>query len=187
VNPVTHALLGWAIAGPSGGLSRRERAWIVAAAVAPDLDGLGLIAEIATRESREPLYWWSEYHHRLGHNLGACLLVTALAAVALRRFWPVLLVAVSFHLHLLGDLVGARGPDGYQWPIPYLLPFSSRPELTVPWQWELNAWPNVVISVGLLAFTFWLAWRTGRSPLELVSRRANLAFVKTLRTRWPRV
>ncbi len=28
-----------------------------------------------------------------------------------------LLVLFSFHLHLLGDLVGARGPDGDQWPI----------------------------------------------------------------------
>ena len=53
-----------------------------------------------------------------------------------------------------------------------------RPGLTVPWPWQLNAWPNVMISVGLLAFTFRLAWRTGRSPIGLVSRQADLAFVQ---------
>ncbi|MGZ8812133.1 MAG: hypothetical protein ACXW29_13415, partial [Thermoanaerobaculia bacterium] len=47
----------------------RERAAIVIASVAPDLDGFGLLFELATRDTARPLLWWSEYHHALGHNL----------------------------------------------------------------------------------------------------------------------
>jgi hypothetical protein len=92
----------------------------------------------------------------------------------------------SVHLHLLGDLLGSRGPDGYQWPIPYLWPFSGAADLVVPFQWQLNAWPNVVISLILLAHLFWLAWDRGSSPLELISARANEAFVQALHVRFRR-
>jgi len=43
--------------------------------------------------------------------------------------WKVALLAfVSFHLHLAEDILGSRGPDGYQWPIRYLKPFSQAAE-----------------------------------------------------------
>jgi hypothetical protein len=129
MSPVTHLLLGWATANAAN-LNRRERAMVTIAGVIPDADGFGLVAEIATRDSAHPLMWWSEYHHVLGHNIGFCLLVTAAGyALATRRTLTTSLVFLSFHLHLLGDLVGARGPDGEQWPIPYLSPFSAA------WQW----------------------------------------------------
>ena len=95
-----------------------------------------------------------------------------------------MLALVSFHLHLLGDIVGARGPDGDQWPIPYLLPFSHTWQLAWPGQWELNAWPNFLITILLLSLAFHLAWRRGHSPLELVSTRANGEFVTALRDRF---
>jgi inner membrane protein len=96
------------------------------------------------------------------------------------------LALVSFHLHLIEDLAGSRGPDGYQWPIPYLKPFSSALQLTWQGQWGLNAWQNVVITATLLIATFWLAWRHGFSPLEMVSSKADAAFVGVLRRRVPR-
>jgi hypothetical protein len=94
-----------------------------------------------------------------------------------------LLVFLSFHLHLLCDLVGARGPDGYQWPIPYLKPFSSALQLSWHGQWFLNAWQNFLITGTLLAASLWIAWKYESSPLELVSANANQTLVRALRRR----
>jgi len=91
---------------------------------------------------------------------------------------------LAFHLHLLGDLVGSRGPDGYQWPIPYLYPFSAQWTLAWPGQWELNAWPNILITALVLGITLYLAWKRGCSPLEMVSLKADAAFVTGLRKRF---
>lgn len=186
MNVLTHALIGWSVATAVPSLARKECAWVVAAAVASDLDGLGLFAELATRGSDQPLFWWSEYHHVIGHNLLFAVVLAAIAGLVTRKGLVALLVAAMVHLHLLCDLVGSRGPDGYQWPIPYLWPFSDSPALTVAWQWQLNAWPNVLLGVSLLAYTLWFAWRSGSSPLELVSVRANDIFVRTLRSRFYR-
>lgn len=183
MNPITHALTGWSLASCRPSFSLHERAWVTAAALAPDLDGLGIVVELATRNTAEPLYWWSEYHHVLGHNLlFASLLATAAWAVT-RRLIVAAFVFAAVHVHLLGDLLGSRGPDGYQWPIPYLWPFSDTASFVVPFQWALNAWPNIAISVILLAHLFWLAWKRGTSPIEFISTRANAAFIRTLRAR----
>jgi inner membrane protein len=185
MSPVTHFLLGW-VAANSAKLNRRERAAVTIAGVIPDVDGFGLVAEVITRNSTHPLTWWSDYHHVLGHNIGFCLLVTAVSyAVATRRRLTASLVFLSFHLHLLGDLVGALGPDGEQWPIPYLSPFSAAWRWTWSGQWPLNAWPNLVITAVLLGVTLWLAWRRGYSPLEMFSQRADAVFVDALRHRFP--
>lgn len=186
MNPATHLLIGWTVANAAP-LNRRERALVTVAGIVPDVDGLGIVAELATRETTRPLLWWSEYHHVLGHNLVFGLVYTAVAlAFATKRWRTAALVLLSFHLHLLGDIVGARGPDGDQWPIPYLVPFTSSVELVWQGQWHLNAWPNFAITGVLLALTFYLAWKRGFSPLEMVSRKADAAFVATLRRRFPR-
>ncbi|MFQ5989578.1 MAG: metal-dependent hydrolase [Candidatus Methylomirabilales bacterium] len=185
MSPVTHFLMGWVVAN-SDGLNRRERATVTLASIAPDIDGLGAIAEKLTRGWDRPLLWFSEYHHVLAHNLGCALLVAAASFMLATRRWKTAALAfLSFHLHLLGDLVGGRGPDGYQWPIPYLIPFSNAWQWSWQGQWELDAWPNFVITGVLLAITFYLAWKRGYSPLEMVSTRADRAFVETLRHRFP--
>jgi inner membrane protein len=83
-------------------------------------------------------------------------------------------------------VVGSRGPEGYQWPIPYLAPFSSSLQLVWRGQWGLNAWQNILITIVLLMITLWLAWRRGFSPLETVSAKADSALVAALRQRYPR-
>jgi hypothetical protein len=221
MSPVTHFLAGWLLASVrSHGrplLTRREKALVVAASVAPDIDGLGIIPELLTRNSSHPLLWFSRYHHSL-HNLGFALLCTVAALLiaglpnfafgsAMRDSGPpdcaafaragvgrrpipthpwltAALVFLSFHLHLLCDLIGSRGPDGDQWPIPYLQPFSNALQLTWHGQWALNGWPNLAITVLLLLTTVWLAWRLETSPLELFSGPANRAFARTLRQRF---
>jgi hypothetical protein len=181
VHPITHLLIGWTLAQVVP-LTRRDRRLVTLAGVVPDIDGLGLIAELLTRDSPHPLLWWSASHHVLAHNVGAALVVAGVVGcVAHRRWLCAALATVSFHLHLLGDLIGARGPDGYQWPIPYLLPFSDTWQWTWAGQWALNAWPNLVITGLLLGLTGALTWWRGCSPLELISPRADLALVGVLR------
>lgn len=209
MSPVTHFFAGWLLASATP-LSRREKAAVVFAGLAPDLDGLGIISELLTRPGSasaralahigisHPLPWFSDYHHTL-HTLAFALLVTLAAWLCsssadftfgrairkptgpVRPLATALLAFLSFHLHLFCDLIGSRGPDGYQWPIPYLRPFSSRLQLTWGVQWNLNGWQNVLITSGLLYLTFWLGQRRGSSPLELISVNANQAFVQAIR------
>ncbi|HEY2168550.1 MAG TPA: metal-dependent hydrolase [Candidatus Angelobacter sp.] len=218
MSPVTHFFAGWLLASvsPTGRpttLTRREKALVVAAAVAPDLDGLGIIPELLTRNTSHPLMWFSQYHHSL-HTLAFALVCTLAAYVIagplassgsfsdftsgpairgpqapIRRSTShpgltAFLVFISFHLHILCDLIGARGPDGDQWPIPYLKPFSNTLQLTWHGQWALNAWQNFLITGLFLVATFWIAWRYAASPLELVSQPANQALTRTLRQRF---
>jgi inner membrane protein len=184
MSPVTHFLAGWLLANTAA-LNRRERAAVVIAAVVPDIDGLGAIPELLTRNSAHPLTWFSQYHHSL-HSLAFALAVTLVSFLIAQRRWTTALLAfVSFHLHLLGDLLGSRGPDGYSWPIPYLLPFSNSAQLSWHGQWALNSWPNLAITIVFLAATLFLAWKNGKTPLEFVSASANRALVLALRERFP--
>jgi inner membrane protein len=185
MNPVEHFLIGWCVASTSTELNTRERLMITAAAVIPDIDGLGMLVEIPTRDTDHPILWWTDYHHILTHNIAAAAAVTLIAfAFAKKRWLTALLACVSFHTHILGDVIGARGPDGFQWPIPYLLPFSRTPQLVWEGQWALNAWQNMVITAGALLVTFYLAWKRGYSPLSMFWQRGDREFVRALRMRF---
>jgi inner membrane protein len=224
MSPVTHFFAGWLLASvsPTGRpimLTRREKALVVAAAVAPDIDGIGIIPELLTRNTAHPLLWFSQYHHSL-HTLAFAFVCTLAAYIiadpmatnrpsgvagpvpdftlgsAIRKprtpshrsshpGLTALLVFISFHLHLLCDLIGARGPDGDQWPIPYLKPFSNSVQFAWHGQWALNAWQNFVITGLLLVAMFWIARKYGSSPMELVSERWNGTFVTALKSRLP--
>ena len=184
MSPVTHYLSGWVLAN-SDALGRRDRALVTLSVVVPDVDGLGIIAEVLTRNSSHPLLWFSRYHHSL-HNLAFAVVIGLLAFVLAEQRWKTAaLCLLGVQLHLFEDLLGSRGPDGDQWPIPYLAPFSSRVNLTWHGQWALNAWPNFVITLALLGLTFYLAWRRGYSPLEMISRRADREYIDALRRRFP--
>jgi inner membrane protein len=183
MSPVTHFLSGWVLSNCAR-LDQKDRALVTLACVIPDADGLGIIPEILTRNSAHPLLWFTLYHHSL-HNLAFALVVSAVAFVIATRNWATALLAlVSFHLHLFEDVLGSRGPDGYQWPIPYLHPFSSSLQISWHGQWGLNAWPNVAVTIALLFVTLWLAWSRGFSPLEMVSTKADASLVTALRQRF---
>jgi inner membrane protein len=185
MSPVTHFLTGWVLAN-SAGLDRRDRLLVTLSAVVPDIDGLGIVAEVLARNSQHPLLWFSRYHHRL-HNLVFALVIATIAfALSEQRGKTGLLSLVGFHLHLLEDVLGSRGPDGDQWPVPYLAPVSSALNLTWHGQWSLNAWPNFAITIALLGVTLYLAWDHGYSPLEIVSIRVDRDFVNSLRRRFSR-
>lgn len=183
MSPATHLLASWMVANFAQ--NRRDRTIITAAGLAPDLDGMGIIPELLTRGTMHPLPWFTEYHHVLGHNLGFALVVAAIAAViAGQRLQTAIWAFVAFQLHLFCDLIGARGPEGYQWPIPFLSPFSDKMQLVWPGQWALNAWPNFVITIALLFAALVLAVRRGFSPVEMVSQKADGMVVAALRQRF---
>jgi membrane-bound metal-dependent hydrolase YbcI (DUF457 family) len=184
MSPITHFLTGWMVANLAK-LARKDRAIVTLACVVPDVDGLGIIPELLTRNSSHPLLWFTLYHHSL-HTLAFALAVALVSFVLARQRWRTAWLALlSFHLHPLEDMAGSRGPDGYQWPIPYLAPFSSSLQLAWRGQWGLNSWPNVALTGVLLAITLWLAWRRGFSPLEMISTRADAALITALRQRFP--
>lgn len=184
--PPTHFLISWVIAD-SATKTRRDRALVTLSGVIPDIDGFGYPVENwITINWDKPLLWHQEYHHILCHNVGFAALVTVFVACLTRDWKTTLLACFTFHLHLLCDVIGSRGIDNYQWPIPYLLPFSDAWQWTWSGQWELSAWPNRAIGVGGFLLTLWLAWLRGYSPLEMISTKADRAFVNILRKWWPK-
>lgn len=184
MSPVSHFLTGWVFAN-SVSLGQRDRALVTLASVVPDVDGVGIVADVLTRHSKHPLDWFATFHHSL-HTLLFALVVAGVVFLLGTQRWKVAgLAFVSFHLHLFEDLLGSRGPDGYHWPIPYLMPFSHAGDLSWSGQWALNAWPNFAITISLLLATFYLAWSRGFSPLEMLSAKADAAFVDALRKRIP--
>lgn len=182
---VTHMLVGWTLAEHTT-KSPRDRVLITWACVVPDLDGLGLIADGVAHLVGGTVQWYDRFHHLLLHGLPGALLCTALFACFAREKWlTACLVFVSYHLHLLGDLLGSRGGgETAIWPIHYLAPLSD--ELTFAWsaQWPLTSWQNTTLTVVLMAYAIVLAVRRGYSPVGLFSKRADAAVVTALRQRW---
>lgn len=182
---VTHLLVGWTLAEHTT-KSPRDRALITWASVVPDLDGLGLIVDMAAPLFDWTVQWYDKYHHVLMHGLPGALACTALlACFATQRMYVGLLIFVSYHLHLLGDLLGSRGGDERAiWSIHYLSPFSDA--LTFAWsgQWPLTSWQNTTLTVALMAYAMVLAVQRGYSPVGLFSARADAVFVGTLRQRF---
>ncbi len=155
---LTHVGLGWIVAN-LGALSRRDRCLVVLAGILPDLDGVGIL--------------WGEQayltaHRAVGHSLlfGLVLLaITVFCATAPLATGA--LAALSFHLHLLLDVVGTGGR-----PVRYLWPFTDW-SWTWSGHWTLASWPNgVVIALTVLGVLV-VAWRRGRTPVECLSQRAD--------------
>ena len=188
MSPITHFLVSWCVADELR-LPARERAIVAVAGVAADLDGLPVVVDLANRLLGRPeTFYYGTLHHWLGHGLPAAVVVAVVAALlSSRRVLAAGMSLLVFHLHLLCDLVGARGPAPEDvWPIYYLAPLSWEPELAWSGQWALNAWPNIALTLLLLALVFARAVERGYSPLGLVSGRADRAFVDTLRRRFGR-
>lgn len=182
MSPVTHLLLSWSVASALP-LRRKDRVLVTLAGVAPDLDGIGLLWDLA-QGAGQPLALWSMFHHVLGHNITFGLtLALIIFFAATRRAAACAAALVVFHLHLLCDLFGSRGPDEL-WSIPYLLPFSESWNFVWADQWPLNSWQNFAITFAAIIFVFYQGLKRSISPLELISQRANNAFVEVIRKRF---
>ena len=179
--PETHALLGWLVAN-SCELPRRDRALITVAGLAPDVDGLGIVADFFWPDPDLPYRWWSEFHHVLAHNGLAALLVSLFTlAVGRKRWLAAALAAVSFHLHLLCDLLGSGGPNSEIWNIRYFWPWAAIPAWSWSGQWRLDGWQNLLITAMAIGVTLWLAMKRGFSPVSIFSEPWDAKVVAVLR------
>jgi membrane-bound metal-dependent hydrolase YbcI (DUF457 family) len=185
MSPITHFLVGWV------GLerfqpSRRDKAVVVLAGVAPDLDGLGIVIDFMTRTFGLPeTNYYQAYHRMFGHGLAAALVISLVAgAIGTRRLQVACWAFLSVHLHLICDLLGSRGTTaGDIWGIYYLAPFTTRHAISWSGQWPLVGWQNTLFTAVLLAIAMARATKLGYSPLGLASERADATFVETLRRR----
>jgi len=188
VTPGAHALASW-LAAHALRLPRRERRLVTLAGVLPDLDGLGLLMDLANAARHRTTTLYDDLHHVLGHNVFAgLLLVLGVLLLARRaRAWAALGALATFHLHLLADLAGSRGPDGYAWPLAYLWP--ARPGGALAWkgQWALDGWQNLAILAGLFLLAGLVAARRRRSFLEVVSTRLDRACFRMVDRRFLRL
>jgi inner membrane protein len=88
---------------------------------------------------------------------------------------------ITFHLHLLCDLIGSRGPTvGDLWPICYSEPLFRHPIWFWKGQWKLDGWQNQTIFVAVFASAFWLSAKRGYSFLEIFGRRLDSVFAGIL-------
>jgi inner membrane protein len=192
MNPITHALASWVLlANAPRESTRRERVIITMGGLIPDVDGIGAVPDILTRWfTDDPTGYFQDYHHDLHTAWFAALTTLGAAALAqggaARRALTAALFCVAFHLHLVCDVVGSRGPDGSIWDIPYWRPFTEAYHWEWSGQWRLDGWQNVTTTIALLLITAVLAVRRGRTILEVGSTRADQAVVESLRTRFKR-
>lgn len=183
MSPITHLLVGWT-ALERALPDRRDKALVVFSGLAPDLDGLGIVVDFATRALGMPETDYYQAFHRLyGHGLAAALLMAALAcAFGVHRARVFALAFISVHLHFVCDLLGSRGsgPDDI-WGIWYFAPFSTAHEIGWSGQWPLVGWQNMLITAILIAIVLWRASVRGYSPLVLASTRADEKLIGVLR------
>ncbi len=187
MSPETHLLASWVI-GANTTDNARDCRLVALAGILPDLDGMGLVVDLVTRACGGPkTFFYERYHHYLLHGVFGAVITALMLACFARRKWRVgLLVLLVFHLHLLCDLVGSRGPDPVDlWPLFYFGPFSKDPMWLWHGQWALDAWPNRLLSVGLLVWALWLAVSRGYSFVGVFSQRLDRIFVETLQ-QWHR-
>ena len=130
MTPGQHFIISWVVAN-SLELDRSSRIFITLSGVLPDLGGVGYLIDKLGLAVGQSTSLYEEYHHVLGHNLLAGLLMSFLFAYSCKHHLTVFsLCLLAFHLHLACDLAGSMGPDGYQWPIYYFQPFLPDYELT---------------------------------------------------------
>lgn len=185
MSPIAHFIGSWLVAAATTN-NARDRRLITLAGVLPDLDGLGLLADVAlaTVSGKETNFdYYHKFHHLLLHGWpGALFIVGGLMLFAKQRWRVAGLSLVTFHLHLLCDLLGSRGPSVADlWPICYGEPLFRHPIWIWKSQWKLDGWQNQIIFLGLFVGALWIAVKRGHSFVEVFSQRLDGVVVAVLR------
>jgi hypothetical protein len=126
--PATHLPASWILAAKTTD-NPRDCRLVTLAGVVPDLDGLGILGDwYNSAVGNADHEYYARYHHCLLHGApGAVVIMAVLVCFAQRRGRVAILALLAFHLHLLCDLIGSRGPDAVdKWPIYYLAPLSQH-------------------------------------------------------------
>jgi inner membrane protein len=183
MSPETHLLASWII-GAKATDNPRDCRLVALAGVLPDVDGLGLLVDLGGKAlGCRPTDFYGTYHHYLLHGaLGAVVIAGILTCFARQRLRVALLALLVFHLHLLCDFVGSRGPSPSDlWPIFYLGPFRNRPMWMWRGQWRLDGLFNRYFTVALFAWALWLGATLGHSFVGVFNRRVDEVFTGVLR------
>ena len=183
MSPLTHLLASWLVAAKTTN-NPRDCRLATLAGLLPDADGLGLVVDVANDLlGRRPTHYYAQFHHYWLHGIfGAALITLTLTLFAQQRGRVALVALLLFHLHLLCDFVGSRGPSPEDlWPIFYFGPFEKDPMWVWRGQWRLDGWQNRLVFVLAFASALWVAVRDGRSVVGVFSRRADRAVVEVLR------
>ena len=184
MEPVVHLIGSWLVASATTN-NPRDRKLVTLAGVLPDADGLGIIPDVVGSwiSGKEcTYYYYQQYHHLLFHGWPAAIVVSILFALyAQQRRRVLLLCLATFHLHLLCDLVGSRGPDpGDLWPICYSEPLFRHPIWFWKHQWKLDGWQNQTIFFLIFGASLLVAVKKGYSFFEIFGSRLDSVFVKVL-------
>jgi hypothetical protein len=146
---------------------------------------LGLVVDVWKgwwTHTEPTFFYYQKYHHFVSHGAPAALLTAAVLACFARRPVRVAVWAlVVFHLHLLCDLIGSRGPGpGDLWPIFYFSPFRLQPMWMWQGQWPLDGWQNRVITVALFFWALWISSGRKDSFVGVFNRRLDGVFLGVL-------
>ena len=181
--PETHLLASWIIAAKTTS-NLRDCRLVALAGLLPDADGLGLLVDAASWTlGHRGTQLYAHYHHYLLHGAFGAVLITAVVTCFARQRLRVALLALAvFHLHLLCDFVGSRGPAPEDlWAIFYFGPFDRDPMWVWKGQWRLDGWFNRCLSAALFIWALFLALPRGDSFVGVFSQRVDRIFVGVLR------
>ncbi len=173
MNLEAHMAAGWVLGNLVPGENRRFRGIMVAAAMAPDLDGITYLAGGDV---------YARWHHVLGHNVFVAAAMVAVAAWlarrAGRRWGGVAKVGAFAGLallsHWLGDYYLSNYPLSPWWPVS---DFSVKSIHSVGLDHPVNHAIGYA-SLALMAGSVWI-WK--RTPLEFVSRELDAHVVNLAR------
>lgn len=183
MTPPQHFIISWVVANGVT-LDRRSRLGITLAGILPDVDGLGYFVDRANLRFDVYSHYYMDYHHFIGHNLFAGLFIAGMMAYFCQRKLTVFLLSLlAFHLHLLADLAGSMGGDGYQWPIYYLYPILPDFALTWSGQWELSSWKNSAIGISFFVIALIIAHYKQVTFFEFFSTKIEKKVTEVARRR----
>jgi len=184
MSPLTHFIGSWLVAVAVAD-NPRDRRLVTLAGILPDADGLGIVVDVAkslASGQEITFHYYQQFHHLWLHGWPAALAIVAVMAFFAIRKWKVALwCLVTFHLHLLCDLLGSRGPSPADlWPICYSEPLFRHPIWFWKGQWKLEGWQNQTIFVAVFALALFLAVKKGCSFVGVINSRMDSVFVRVL-------
>jgi hypothetical protein len=184
MSPIVHLVGSWLVAVATTE-NPRDRKLVTLAGVLPDLDGLGIVADLVGSWSSGKectFHYYQQYHHILLHGWPGAIGISLFLTIFARQHWRVLLLCLfTYHLHLLCDLVGSRGPNvGDLWPICYSEPVFRHPIWFWKHQWKLDGWQNQSIFLAIFIASLCVAVKKGFWFIEVFSTKLDAAFVKVL-------